>query len=101
MLSTVCTDGLQGLGHDFRAVVDGEHNIGDTSSSKSLDLVLDHGLVGELDKRLGVCEGLWPLLALPWLRGCGLRGSGASGAREGKAYERAQTGSKPSDENDG
>ena len=100
MLSTVCTDGLQGLGHDLRAVVDGEDNIGDTGSSKSLDLVLDHGLVGELDKRLGVCEGLQPLLVLRGLRGCGLRGSGASGAGK-RAYERAQTGSKPSDENDG
>lgn len=52
------TDCLQGLGHDLRAVVDSEHDIGNTSSGKSLDLVLDHGLVGELNKRLGVCESL-------------------------------------------
>ena len=54
----VYTDFLQGLGHDLRAVVDSEDNIGDAGRSESLNLVLDHGLVGELDKRLGVCEGL-------------------------------------------
>ena len=52
------TDFLQGLGHDLRAVVDSEDDIGDAGRSESLDLVLDHGLVGELNKRLGVCEGL-------------------------------------------
>jgi hypothetical protein len=54
----VYTDFLQGLGHDLRAVVDSEDDIGDAGGSESLDLVLDHGLVGELNKRLGVCEGL-------------------------------------------
>ena len=52
------TDGLERLGHDLRAVVDREDNICDASIGKGLDLVLDHGLVGELNKRLGVCEGL-------------------------------------------
>ena len=52
------TDFFQGLGHDLWAVVDSENNIGDAGRSESLDLVLDHGLVGELNKRLGVCEGL-------------------------------------------
>lgn len=57
------TDLLQGLGHDLRAVVDSEDDISNTSRSKSLDLMLDHGLVGELNKRLGVCEGLRRALA--------------------------------------
>jgi hypothetical protein len=61
--------------------------------------VLDHGLVRELDERLGVREGLQLALVLP-LR-LASRGSRASAAREDKAYERPQTGSKPSDENDG
>jgi len=52
------TDGLERLGHDLRAVVDREDNICDASIGKGLDLVLDHGLVRELDERLGVGEGL-------------------------------------------
>ena len=52
------TDFLQGIGHDLWAVVDSENNIGDAGRSESLDLVLDHGLVRELDERLGVGEGL-------------------------------------------
>lgn len=67
----MCTDFLQSLGHDLRAVVDSEDNIGDTSSGKSLDLVLDHGLVGELNERLGVCEGLW------WGESCSFEARGA------------------------
>lgn len=59
------TDLLQGLSHDLWAVVDGEDDVGDTSSSESLDLVLDHGLVGELHERLGICEGLRLGSALP------------------------------------
>ena len=43
------TDGLERLGHDLRAVVDREDNICDASIGKGLDLVLDHGLVRELD----------------------------------------------------
>lgn len=43
--------------HNFGAVVDGEDNVGDTSSSKSSDLVLNHGLVAKLDQRFGESEG--------------------------------------------
>lgn len=48
----------QVLLHDLGAVVDSEDNIGDASSSKGLDLVLNHGLVRELDQGLGEGEGL-------------------------------------------
>jgi len=44
--------------HDLRAVVDGKDNISDASLGKSLDLVEDHGLVGELDQWLRQGEGL-------------------------------------------
>lgn len=44
--------------HNFRSVVDGEDNVGDTRGDKGLDLVQDHGLVAELDERLGEREGL-------------------------------------------
>jgi hypothetical protein len=60
------TDGLQRLGHDFRAVVDSEDDICDAGSGKSLDLVLDHGLVRELDQRLGVRERLQLALVRPF-----------------------------------
>jgi len=43
-------------GHDLRAVVDGEDNVGDTGGSESSDLVLNHGLVGKLDQRFGESE---------------------------------------------
>jgi hypothetical protein len=46
------------LGHDLRAVIDGEHDVGDAGVGERGDLVLDHGLVGELDERLGQREGL-------------------------------------------
>jgi hypothetical protein len=46
------------LGHDLRAVIDGEHDVGDAGFGEGGDLVLDHGLVGELDERLGQGEGL-------------------------------------------
>lgn len=52
------TDCLERLGHDLRAVVDRQDNICDASIGKGLDLVLDHGLVRELDERLGIGEGL-------------------------------------------
>jgi hypothetical protein len=58
--------------------------------------VLDHGLVRELDERLGVGERLQSALVLPFAWG----NRGAPWAT-GEAYERPQTGSKPSDENDG
>lgn len=92
------THGLERLGHDLRTVVDRKDDVGDARLGKSLNLVLDHGLVGELDERLGVGEGLQLALALPLLLAS--RGRRARRA-EGEAYERPQTGSKPSDENDG
>jgi hypothetical protein len=49
---------LERLGHDLGAVVDREDDVGDAGRSESLDLVLDHGLVGELDERLGQRERL-------------------------------------------
>ena len=58
------TYGLERLGHDLRAVVDSKDNICDASIGKGLDLMLDHGLVRELDERLGVCEGLQLTLVL-------------------------------------
>lgn len=53
--------------HNLRAVVDSKDDIGDARGGEGLDLVLDHGLVGELDERLGEGEGLalrsaWVLL---------------------------------------
>ena len=72
---------LERLGHDLRAVVDGEDNICDTGSGEGLDLMLDHGLVRELDERLGVGEGLQ--LALAWPLLLASRGSRASAARGG------------------
>jgi hypothetical protein len=93
------TDLFQGLSHDLWAVVDSEDNIGDTSSGESLDLMLNHGLVGELNERLGVCEGLRPGSASQ------VQASRGSPARvlcaENKTYKRPQTGTEPSDENDG
>jgi hypothetical protein len=58
MHSSGYTDGLERLGHDLWAVVDSEDNICDTRSSQCFNLVLDHGLVRELDERLRVGEGL-------------------------------------------
>jgi hypothetical protein len=92
------TNGLERLGHDLRAVVDREDNICDAGGRKSLDLMLDHGLVGKLDERLGVRERLRMALVE---RSAGSIAGQASQRCRGQAYERAQTGSKPSDENDG
>jgi hypothetical protein len=52
------TYALEGLGHDLWPVVDGQNNVRHACTSKSLNLMLDHGLVGELDERLRVSEGL-------------------------------------------
>lgn len=86
------THGLESLGHDLRPVVDGEHDVSDTSISQCLDLMLNHGLVRKLNERLGVGEGLQLLGSLSIM-----------GDQRGRAcaYKRPQTGSKPSDENDG
>lgn len=48
----------QELLHNLRAVVDGQDNVGDARSDESLDLVDNHGLVAELDERLGEGKGL-------------------------------------------
>lgn len=44
--------------HNLGAIVDSQNNVSDTSLGKGLDLVLDHGLVCELDQRLGESQGL-------------------------------------------
>lgn len=51
------------LFHNFRAVIYGKNDISDTSSCKSLDLVIDHGLVAKLDERLWQSERLDQLIA--------------------------------------
>lgn len=48
----------QELLHDLRSVVDSKDDISDTRCDQRLNLVYNHGLVGELDKRLGESEGL-------------------------------------------
>jgi len=63
---------LESFGHDLGAVVDGEDDVGHTSSSQSLDLVDNHRSVAELDKGFGEGEG-----------------------------ERAQAGAEATDENEG
>lgn len=52
------TNLLQMCLHDLRAVVDSKNDVSDTSLSKGLDLMLDHGLVAKLDERLGKGQGL-------------------------------------------
>lgn len=52
------TNLLQVSFHNLWAVVDSKHNVGDTSVGKGLNLVLDHGLVGEFDEGLGEGQGL-------------------------------------------
>lgn len=96
------TNALQRLGHDLGPVVDSQHHVGDTGGSQCLDLMLNHGLVCELDERLWVCEGLQRALVVTLCCGCAgqSRGSGERiGQRE--TYERSQTGAEASDENDG
>lgn len=44
--------------HNLWAVVDSQNNVSDASFGKSLNLVLDHGLVGELHEGLGESKGL-------------------------------------------
>jgi hypothetical protein len=83
------TNGLECLGHNLGAVVDSEDNIGDASRSKGLDLMLDHGLVRKLDKRLGVCEGLQPALVVRSGTGHHRGAPGGGGEGEVRAYERS------------
>ena len=54
------TNALQCLSHDLGPIVDSQDDILDTGLSQCLNLMLDHGLVRELDQRLRVCEGEWP-----------------------------------------
>jgi hypothetical protein len=54
----VNTNGLQCFGHDLWTVVDGQNNVRNASRSQCFDLVLDHGLVRELNEWLWVCKGL-------------------------------------------
>lgn len=55
------TDLFQSILHDLWAVVDSKDNVGDTSISKGLDLVLNHWLVCKLDQGLRHSQGLMPL----------------------------------------
>ncbi len=52
------TYAFEGLGHDLWPVIDGQHDIRNAGAGKGLNLVLNHGLVGELDERLRVGKGL-------------------------------------------
>ena len=52
------TNLAQVLLHNLRAVVHGQDNVCHTSSGKSLNLVKNHALVAELDKRLGQSQSL-------------------------------------------
>lgn len=77
---------FQRRGHDLGAVVDGENNVGDAGCGQALDLVQDHGLVGEFDQRLRQGKGLgtWSMAVRCFRPGCG-RGicirEGASGCQ--------------------
>jgi hypothetical protein len=48
----------QVLLHNLRAVVHGQDDVGDASSSQGLDLVQDHALVAELDQGFRQGQGL-------------------------------------------
>ena len=48
---------FEGFCHDIGAIIDGENDVGDTSSRQRLDLVKDHGSVGEFDEGLRESEG--------------------------------------------
>lgn len=54
---------FQGRHHDIRTVVNRQNNIGYTSSCQTLNLVQDHGPVGELDQGFRERESLSPLMA--------------------------------------
>lgn len=45
--------------HNLGSVVDSQDHISDTSLGKSLNLVLDHGLVGKLDEGFGESQSLF------------------------------------------
>lgn len=48
---------LQGPGHDLRAIVNRQDNVRDAGGRQGLDLVQDHGSVGELDEGFREGEG--------------------------------------------
>jgi hypothetical protein len=48
----------QVLLHNFRAIVHGQDDVGNTSRGESLDLVQDHALVAELDEGFRQGQGL-------------------------------------------
>lgn len=100
------TDLFQVSLHNLGPVVDSQHHISDTSLGKSLNLVLDHRLVGKLDQGLGKSQGLchrhWsaPLYFLVFRRRL------LEVARQGTAvylesYKRSQTGAEATHENKG
>lgn len=51
--------------HDVWSVIDGEDDVCDAGSCESLDLVKDHGPIGEFDQWLGESEGLYGLRMQP------------------------------------
>lgn len=62
----VKTNLLQVCLHDLGAVVDSQNNVRDTSIGEGLNLVLDHGFVGELDEGLGEGQGLCGAQVSAW-----------------------------------
>lgn len=52
------TDLLQVRLHDLGSIVDSQNDISHTGLGQGLNLVLDHGLVGELNEGLGQGQGL-------------------------------------------
>ena len=69
---TVDTNGLQCFSHDLWAIVDSQNDVRNASSSQCFNLVLNHGLVRELNEWLWVCEGLRWALVLDVLQLAGL-----------------------------
>ena len=53
-----CTYFLQGFSHDVGAVVDGQDDVRHTSSCQTLDLMENHGTIGELYQWFRQSEGL-------------------------------------------
>jgi hypothetical protein len=49
---------LEGRDHDIGAVVDGQNNIGDTSSSQAFNLVKDHRAVSKFHQGFGKGQSL-------------------------------------------
>lgn len=103
---SVYTDLFQVSLHNLGPVVDSQHHISDTSLGKSLNLVLDHRLIGKLDKGFGKSQGLrhahrWlaPLYSFVHrpTRGVARQGTGVYW----ESYKRSQTGAEATHENKG